>query len=74
MAIPTFAAVIGSRTCGIKMGSPVKVRRYPRSCKEASTFYLWSKQPLWRYKRHGKVLKTPSQKTCHYTITTFCFG
>jgi hypothetical protein len=29
--------VIGSRTRGIKMGSPVKVRRYPRSCKEASS-------------------------------------
>jgi hypothetical protein len=25
--------IIGFRTSGIKMGSPVQVRRYPRSCK-----------------------------------------
>jgi hypothetical protein len=35
--MPTFAAVIGWRLGAIKMGSPVKVRRYPRSCKGASS-------------------------------------
>jgi hypothetical protein len=59
LPMPTFAAVIGwSRLSGtIKMGSPVKIRRYPRSCKEASTLYLWSKQPLSRLRRTGRCSK-----------------